>query len=211
MSLVLRNIKGSPLTYTEMDDNLTYLEGVAGATGGAGIFDTLSVSGTSSLDGDLIISSTKVIKSATGGGQLDLDYGGTPNAVALTTDNGGYSQAQLYMEPTYVELSTYYGDIYQYAEVNYKVETPEGGINFGTTSNPSNYNAHIWGSGGNYIGVSSNTIKISSTYVNLGTLPKYSIIGDAGVAALANGTLYTKTFANIGLTYSGTFICVAGA
>jgi hypothetical protein len=50
MSLTLRNIKGSPLTYTEMDDNLTYLEGVAGATGGAGILDTLSVSGTSSLN-----------------------------------------------------------------------------------------------------------------------------------------------------------------
>jgi hypothetical protein len=31
MSLTLRNIKGSPLTYTEMDDNLTYLEGLAAA------------------------------------------------------------------------------------------------------------------------------------------------------------------------------------
>ena len=33
MSLVLRNIKGSPLTFNEMDDNLTYLEGLSGGGG----------------------------------------------------------------------------------------------------------------------------------------------------------------------------------
>lgn len=63
MSLTLRNVKGSPLTYTEMDNNLTYLEGVAGATGGTGILDDLVVSGTSSL-GDVVIADGKVIKSA---------------------------------------------------------------------------------------------------------------------------------------------------
>jgi len=38
MSLTLRNVKGSPLTYTEMDSNLTYLEGLvtAGPTGPTG-------------------------------------------------------------------------------------------------------------------------------------------------------------------------------
>jgi len=32
MSLTLRNVKGSPLTYTEMDNNLTYLEGLTSNT-----------------------------------------------------------------------------------------------------------------------------------------------------------------------------------
>jgi hypothetical protein len=36
MSLVLRNVKGSPLSFSEMDNNLTYLEGIIGATGPQG-------------------------------------------------------------------------------------------------------------------------------------------------------------------------------
>jgi hypothetical protein len=92
MSLTLRNVKGSPLTYTEMDNNLTYLEGVAGATGGTGIFDDLVVSGTSSLGdvtggtgilddlvvsgtsslGDVVIADTKKIKGALGSLNLEV-------------------------------------------------------------------------------------------------------------------------------------------
>ena len=38
MSLILRNVKGSPLTYTEMDNNLIYLQSLvtAGSTGASG-------------------------------------------------------------------------------------------------------------------------------------------------------------------------------
>ena len=35
MPLILRNVKGSSLTYTEMDNNLLYLENLA-SSGGAG-------------------------------------------------------------------------------------------------------------------------------------------------------------------------------
>jgi hypothetical protein len=67
MSLTLRNTKGSPLTYNEMDNNLTYLEGVATATGGTGVFDNLIVSGTSDLGeviltGDISFSNGKGLK-----------------------------------------------------------------------------------------------------------------------------------------------------
>jgi len=103
MSLTLRNVKGSPLTYTEMDNNLTYLEGVAGATGGTGIFDDLVVSGTSSL-GDVVIANNKKINAASGDGQLDLRYGGD-SKVMLSTDAGVYSKEYLNIESGYVELS----------------------------------------------------------------------------------------------------------
>jgi hypothetical protein len=42
MSLTLRNVKGSPLTYTEMDNNLTYLEGLTSSTGSTATFGSVS-------------------------------------------------------------------------------------------------------------------------------------------------------------------------
>jgi hypothetical protein len=87
MSLTLRNVKGSPLTYTEMDDNLTYLEGVAGATGGTGIFDDLTVSGTSSL-GDVVIANSKIVKAANGNSKLDLRPNDIDNTAELSTQDG---------------------------------------------------------------------------------------------------------------------------
>ena len=105
MSLTLRNVKGSPLTYTEMDNNLTYLEGVAGATGGTGILDDLVVSGTSSL-GDVVIADGKVINAENGGGQLNLREYDTDGIISLN-NNGSFGDGEyLYMEPTYIELSS---------------------------------------------------------------------------------------------------------
>jgi hypothetical protein len=45
MSLTLRNVKGSPLTYTEMDNNLTYLEGLTSSTGSTAVFGSVSTDG----------------------------------------------------------------------------------------------------------------------------------------------------------------------
>jgi hypothetical protein len=63
MSLILRNVKGSPLTYTEMDGNLTYLEGLAGATDP--VFTTIETSATASV-GSLVISNTASIATSDG-------------------------------------------------------------------------------------------------------------------------------------------------
>jgi hypothetical protein len=75
MPLILRNVKGSSLTYTEMDDNLLYLEELAsGGTGGTGP-GVLNIK----YEGSLITTSTTDINflgsgaSATGGtGQSDI-------------------------------------------------------------------------------------------------------------------------------------------
>jgi hypothetical protein len=54
---------------------------------------------------DLVIDSTKVIKSSIGGGELDLHNG--TNEVLLSIDNGAWNKSQLYLSPGYIELSQY--------------------------------------------------------------------------------------------------------
>lgn len=63
---------------------------------------TYSVSGTAIYKYDntgIQLQSEKVIKSSNGGGQLDLDYGGSTSEVLLSTDNGSFTESALYMEP----------------------------------------------------------------------------------------------------------------
>jgi len=74
MSLTLRNTKGTPLTYTEMDDNLTYLE-TLGLTGGTGTF--LPLTG-GALTGDLTMDSGTI------------NFGGTDNKISYTDFGGGF-------------------------------------------------------------------------------------------------------------------------
>jgi len=65
--------------------------------GGSG-FSTGFVSNSIFLADNSIIASTKVIKSTNGGGQIDLDYGGTASLIALTTDNGAAFGAALKLQ-----------------------------------------------------------------------------------------------------------------
>lgn len=46
-----------------------------------------------------------IISASTGGGQLELDY--ATNEVLLSNDNGVFSSSQLYLSPSYIELSQY--------------------------------------------------------------------------------------------------------
>lgn len=55
---------------------------------------------------DIVISDGDVINSASGGGQLNLRYGGD-NEVFLSNNSGDYDTEQLYLSPGYVELSSY--------------------------------------------------------------------------------------------------------
>ncbi len=52
------------------------------------------------------LSSGDVLASTNGGGQLDLDYGGSPNIVVLSTDNGALTTAYLYIASSTVELTS---------------------------------------------------------------------------------------------------------
>lgn len=80
-------------------------------TGGTVSGDYLPLTGGSMEDiftaQTISMSAATVIKSTNGGGQLDLDYGGSANNVMLSTDSGGYANEFLYLSPNYVELSSY--------------------------------------------------------------------------------------------------------
>jgi hypothetical protein len=90
-----------------MDDNLTYLEGLS--TGLSSSISGLSFSfilgvGNTTGGNNIVMSNGDVIEAASGGGQLDLRYGGD-DKVMLSTDAGAYSKEYLTMEPGYIELS----------------------------------------------------------------------------------------------------------
>lgn len=106
MSLILRNVKGSPLTYTEMDNNLVYLEGlgITGSTNGlSSVLANNNSTGTYSIE----MSNSTTIDAANGGGQLDLRYGGNDDDVMLSNDGGAFGDSQLNLTTGYVELSCY--------------------------------------------------------------------------------------------------------
>lgn len=66
---------------------------------------TLAV-GNSSGAYNITMGTTTTIKSDNGGGQLDLDYSGFSDMIALTTDNGGFQGAFLFMDPTSMDIGS---------------------------------------------------------------------------------------------------------
>lgn len=105
MSLILRNVKGSPLTYNEMDDNLTYLEGLATSSGAQDLASVLT-NGNETGGNNIVLSDGDVINAENGGGQLNLRYSGN-NTVFLSNDSGGYANQGLMLQPGYVGLFDY--------------------------------------------------------------------------------------------------------
>jgi hypothetical protein len=105
MALTLRNVKGSPLTYTEMDNNLTYLEGLTTGSTASDLASVLSI-GNETDGNNIIMSDNDVINAENGGGQLDLRYG-ADNSVMLSTDAGGFNEQGLNLEAGYVTLFDY--------------------------------------------------------------------------------------------------------
>ncbi len=68
---------------------------------------------------DITLTSGDKINSSSGGGELDLRYGGSDGELILSTDNGAYTaKQQLYMSDGYVELSDYAtnGEVQLYAD-----------------------------------------------------------------------------------------------
>lgn len=87
-------------------DSLGAITLVGGGPSGpsfSGVLSTNNITGPN----DIIISENRSIKSATGGGQINLDYAGTPGDVFISNDNGAYTKSQLYLSNGYVELSNY--------------------------------------------------------------------------------------------------------
>lgn len=95
MSLTLRNVKGSPLTYTEMDDNLTYLEGLS--TTGNTLANTLSIGNTTSGNDMELTVGDKIFNTdgtTTSGIQLDPNYTLTGTRF-FTQDSSSFDTTQL--------------------------------------------------------------------------------------------------------------------
>lgn len=83
--------------------------------------DVLS-NGNNSGTNDVIIDTTQVIKSSNGGGQLDLDYGGVIDTVALTNDNGAGNSGYICLQPNALEVSSYDGNLAMYGDSNVNIE-----------------------------------------------------------------------------------------
>jgi hypothetical protein len=107
MTLVLRSIKGSPLTYNEMDDNLTYLESqISSGSSPQGLVDVLSVSNQTG-GRSIITGNGDVISAQNGMGQLDLRAQNTNGTVILSNDTGSLTSEFLYLSPGFIDLSSY--------------------------------------------------------------------------------------------------------
>ncbi len=76
--------------------------GLGGLQGLSSVLHYGNNSGTYSI----IMGTATVIKSANGGGQIELDYFSSPGEVSITTDNGGQSESYVYLTPTSAELTT---------------------------------------------------------------------------------------------------------
>jgi hypothetical protein len=108
-------IAGLGNTINSSSDKVVMIGGTANTTD-AGLTNTIIIGGTSfnaSLNDVIyhadhtVFVTEKVLKSSNGFGQIDLDFGGTPSAVLISTDNGGFGASQVYLEPAYLEASSY--------------------------------------------------------------------------------------------------------
>jgi hypothetical protein len=190
MSLVLRNVKGSPLTYTEMDDNLTYLEGLS--TTGNTLANTLSIGNETDgnniklSDGDRIFNDdgADLISG------LELDPAGINNGTILFTQDVANENA------TKIDVASAYGSFTSF-DSNFSVysaglETSYDsfGNNISVSIDSSNLggfsNARIQA----YTDLTNDesTISLNSDILQIFNLPTY-----ADNAAAISGGLITDT------------------
>ena len=105
MALTLRTVKGSPLTYQEMDDNLTYLSSsISGSGGGSGV--GFPFTGSAQITGSLgVIGPVSITGSAVPNGYGFIYASGADNASkTLTTIDGFYKNSTRPIIETNVKL-----------------------------------------------------------------------------------------------------------
>jgi hypothetical protein len=213
MSLTLRNIKGSPLTYTEMDNNLTYLEGLG--TTIPSLTDVLS-EGNLTDGNNIVMSDGDVINAASGGGQLDLRYFGTDNEVMLSNDGGDYSDEFLYLAEGYIELSSYransfvgiYGDrAIALNGINTFINTVSNAINIGGSNTFNDVsNVIALGAFGSNL-TASNRVYIANPVIKTESAPANTSdsSGAQGEVRYDSDYIYIKTSAGWKRTALSTF------
>jgi hypothetical protein len=106
MPLILRTVKGSPLTYQEMDDNLTFLSSSISGSGGSGV--GFPFTGSARITGSLSVTgSVSISGSAVPNGYGFVYANGADNASkTLTTIEGFTKNATRAMIETNDKLGT---------------------------------------------------------------------------------------------------------
>jgi len=94
--------EGDKKAYIRIADTINELSFVGGVNGN-NLSKTLHY-GNDSGTYSIIMGTATSIKSANGGGQIDLDYFSSSGEVSITTDGGAQSESYLYMTPTSTDV-----------------------------------------------------------------------------------------------------------
>lgn len=89
MSLILRNEKGSPLTHTEMDDNLVYLESLSSGTSStpaASLLEVMNVGNETPEGVNIVMATSSKITSSSTGNNIRMDH--NVNDILIQADTG---------------------------------------------------------------------------------------------------------------------------
>ena len=83
--------------------------------------DQVLTAGNTALTQNINLATNKSIKSTNGGGQIELDAGGTASNVLITTDNGNENESYLYLSPQYAQLAAANGSV-QFDDTNNRLD-----------------------------------------------------------------------------------------
>lgn len=122
--------------------------------GGASSLSAVLALGNTTGANNISIDSAQSIVSGNGGGQIDLDYGGDPSIVVLSTDNGGLTQSWL--------------------QLNGGAATTQSGI-FWNDGALNNGFLALDDAGGAYMGMNASYFRLTPSGEAILTAPGYSI------------------------------------
>lgn len=145
--------------------------------------------------GNITVDSSFVIKSANGGGQIDLDIFGNPGEIMISSDNAGYNGGYVNIADDYLDL--YGGSSISNATVSLTrgVQSPTntyGGVNADTRSN--NYQVRLFQSTVNFINGSQGALGMA--LLGSGSTMPTSLVRGLNMKDNTFFGLTTKNFVN---------------
>jgi hypothetical protein len=202
MSLTLRNIKGSPLTYTEMDNNLTYLEGLTtGST--ASDLATVLATGNETDGNDIVMSDGDKIFNTDGvdlTSGLELDPANNNNGTRLYTEdtNSGDMTSLDFFGVIGVGLTTYTNDFalefFSFLDTgtlaNDTLQSYYSLTNYNGSGQASMFQQVDLVTDESLISLSADEITINSLKVVLPSIPIYANNADAIAGGLTTDMIY---------------------
>lgn len=158
---VINNVNNN--VSSDTGDKLATIIGANNGSIGTASYNTVILGGTNIIANtsnsvyvpDLYIQTNKSIKSANGGGQIDLDYSTNPNNVLISSDNGGYAESFIDLQSTSINIGVDGG-----GTSNIQIDS-SGIVSYGNEFTVASGNAFVTGIAGS-IQLASGTY---STYV----------------------------------------------